>query len=275
MLTWLSNGMEAFTVPWVIEHTHCGHRQNREDRAEHGGRSMIFKRAAARLRAQDWAAITIELGIVIVGVFVGIQAANWNEMRADHARGRSYLERIQTDLDADLANYENRMRFWNSVATYGRRGLAYADTGRVDDLTQWDLLLAYFQSSQVGEFWTRSTTYDELKSAGDYTEAGNPALTERPAYREHVRGVIPIDVQLYIWKTCYASNQWGEQELLDCASPISEARAADIVNAIRNDRNLMSELRYWMSTMQVASTIGRDRTTFARQVHAVVDAELR
>ena len=252
---------------------------------------MIFKRAAARLRAQDWAAITIELGIVIVGVFVGIQAANWNEMRADHARGRIYLERIQTDLDADLANYENRMRFWNSVATYGRTGLAYADTGRVDDLTQWDLLLAYFQSSQVGEFWTRSTTYDELKSAGElnlianlnlrnalaryYTEAGNPALTERPAYREHVRGVIPIDVQLYIWKTCYASNQWGEQELLDCASPISEARAADIVNAIRNDRNLMSELRYWMSTMQVASTIGRDRTTFARQVHAVVDAELR
>ena len=33
---------------------------------------MIYKRVAARLRAQDWAAITIELGIVIVGVFIGI-----------------------------------------------------------------------------------------------------------------------------------------------------------------------------------------------------------
>jgi len=152
------------------------------------------------------------------------------------------------------------------------------------------LLLAYFQSSQVAEFWTRSTTYDELKSAGElnlianldlrnalaryYTEAGNPALTERPAYREHVRGVIPIDVQLYIWTKCYASNARGEQNLRECASPVSEARAADIVNAIRSDRALMSELRYWMSTMQVASMIGRDRTTFARQVLASVDAEL-
>ena len=33
---------------------------------------MIFKRAVARLRAQDWTAISIELLIVIVGVFIGI-----------------------------------------------------------------------------------------------------------------------------------------------------------------------------------------------------------
>jgi len=99
-------------------------------------------------------------------------------------------------------------------------------------------------------------------------------LTERPAYRESVRGVIPIDVQLYIWTKCFASNERGEQDLRDCASPVSEARAADIVNTIRRDRSLMSELRYWMSTMQVASMIGRDRTTLARQVLASVDAEL-
>ncbi len=107
-----------------------------------------------------------------------------------------------------------------------------------------------------------------------YTESGNPALTERPAYREHVRGVIPIEVQLYIWTKCYVSNERGEQDFRPCASPVSEHRAADIVNAIRSDRALMSELRYWMSTMQVASMIGRDRTTFARQVLSSVDAQL-
>jgi hypothetical protein len=152
-------------------------------------------------------------------------------------------------------------------------------------------VLAYFQASQVAEFWTRSTTYDELKSAGElhlianlnlrnalahyYTDAGNPALTERPAYREHVRGVIPIDVQLYIWNSCYASDASGEQALQNCASPISEARAAEIVSAIGQDQTLMSELRYWISTMQVASQIGRDRTKFARHMLASVEAELR
>ena len=251
---------------------------------------MLLRSVIKHVRNQEWTAIAIDFVIVVAGVFVGIQAANWNEVRADESRAHGYLERIHSDLEADLSNYQNRIRFWNAVSHYGRTALGYADTGLIRDQTQWQLLLAYFQASQVAEFWTRSTTYEELKSAGElnliadldlrnalaryYTDADNPALTERPAYRERVRGVIPIDVQLYIWTKCYASNERGEQDLRDCASPVSEARATDIVNAIRRDRALMSELRYWMSTMQVASMIGRDRTTLARQVLSSVDAEL-
>jgi hypothetical protein len=251
---------------------------------------MLLRRVIEHVRKQEWTAIAIDFVIVVVGVFIGIQAANWNEARADEARARGYLGRIHSDLQADVARYENRMRFWSAVSNYGRTGLDYADSGRAGHASQWALLLAYFQASQVAEFWTRSTTYDELKSAGElhlianldlrdrlahyYTDAGNPALSERPAYREHVRGLIPIDVQLYIWNECYASDASGEQVLQKCASPVSELRAAGIVDDIRRDRTLMAELRYWMSTMQVASMIGRDRTTFARQMLASVNREL-
>jgi hypothetical protein len=251
---------------------------------------MLLRRVIAHVKKQEWTAIAIDFVIVVVGVFIGVQAANWNEARADAARARGYLERIGGDLEADLANYENRIRFWAKVSHYGRTGLAYADGERMNGQTQWSLLLAYFQSSQVAEFVTRSTTYDELKSAGElalitdialrdavaryYTDAGNPALSERPRYREHVRGVIPIDVQTYIWTRCYTSDELGVQELLDCASPVSEARAAEIVSAIRGDRALMGELRYWMSTMQVAANIGQSRMTLARRVLASVEAEL-
>jgi hypothetical protein len=251
---------------------------------------MLLRRVIAHVKKQEWTAIAIDFVIVVVGVFVGVQAANWNEARADAARAQGYLERIHSDLEADLANYDNRIRFWGKVSRYGRTGLDHADTGRTPGQTQWNLLLAYFQSSQVAEFVTQSTTYDEIKSAGElaliadlglrnvlaryYTEAGNPALSERPAYRMHVRGVIPIDVQLYIWTRCYSSNERAEQELLDCASPISEARAAEIVERIRSDRALMGELRYWMSTMQVATNIGRSRMSLARQILASVEAEL-
>ena len=251
---------------------------------------MLLRRVIQHVRKQEWSAIAIDFIIVVVGVFIGIQAANWNEARADQARARSYLERIHNDLEADVANYQNRIRFWSAVSNYGRTGLAYADSRQLRERTHWDLLLAYFQASQVAEFWTNSTTYDELKSAGElhliadlnlrnalaryYTNTGNPALTERPAYREHVRGVIPIDVQLYIWTKCYASNAVGDQFLRNCRPPIDELAAADVVNAIASDRALMSELRYWMSTMQVASQIGRDSMVLARQSLASVNAEL-
>jgi hypothetical protein len=251
---------------------------------------MLLRRVVKHLKKQEWTAIAIDFVIVVVGVFIGIQVANWNEARVNEARASGYLERIQNDLEADLSNYRDRMTFWGAVSDYGRKGLAYADSGGMGSMTNWDILLAYFQASQVAEFVTTGTTYEELKSAGElglitninlrnalgtyYTNAGNPTLTTRPAYRENVRGVIPLDVQLYIWTDCYASNEKAEQEFRRCASPISEQRAANIVSAIASDKSLMAQLRYWMSTMHVASLIGRDRMVLARQIKASVDAEL-
>ncbi|MBC7770826.1 MAG: hypothetical protein H7124_18760 [Phycisphaerales bacterium] len=251
---------------------------------------MLLRRVIAHFRKQEWTAIAIDFVIVVVGVFIGIQVANWNAARVDDQRAHSYLERISDDLDTDLANYADRLQFWSRVSSFGRTALAYAETGDTGDLTQWELLLAYFQASQVAEFVTTDATYDELKSAGElglitnldlrnalagyYTNAGNPALSERPAYRMHVRGVIPVDVQSYIWTTCYGSNPQGEQVFLDCAPPIGERRAADIVNRIKRDEALMAELRYWVSTMQVAAIIGRNRTALATEVRAAVAAEL-
>ncbi len=251
---------------------------------------MIFKRAVAKLRAQDWAAITIELAIVVLGVFIGVQAANWNDAIADRSRGTAYLERIGDDLAADTENYEDRARFWLKASEYGAQGLRYAETRDAGSLDQWDLVLAFFQASQVAEFFTTDTTYEELKSAGElglirdldlrkslalyYTNSGNPALSERPAYRMHVRGIIPLDVQEYIWSHCYKSDERGVQQLIDCPSPVDEARARRIVDTIAGDAALMAELRYWMSTLRVARLIGADRIGLARKMKAKIDANL-
>lgn len=243
---------------------------------------MISRRIIAHVRAQDWFAILIDLVIVVVGVFIGIQVANWNEGRAERARAHGYLERIGSDLVTDIESYRDRQAFWNRVAAYGATGLRYAETGDADGRDPWKLLLAYFQASQVAEFWSTDTTYEELKSAGElrlladvglrerlaryYTNAANPALTERPAYRMHVRGLIPLDLQHHIWDNCYGSNADGEQEFHDCESPTDEARVAVVVDAIRRDEALMAELRYWMSTMRVAGIISRDRIELAEQL---------
>ena len=40
---------------------------------------MILCRIAAHFRRQDWTAVFIELIVVVVGVFIGVQASNWSE----------------------------------------------------------------------------------------------------------------------------------------------------------------------------------------------------
>ena len=249
---------------------------------------MILRRLSQSLKEQNWTAISIEFILLVSGVFLGIQVSNWNADRVDANRGQAYLERIGDDLDADLAAYQDRVNFWGGVSVYGAKGLAYAETGDAKGATQWDLLLAYFQSSQVAEFYATDATFEELKSAGElglikdarfrqalaqyYSQAFNPALTERPRYREHVRGVIPLEVQSYIWMQCYSSDA-STQKMLPCKSPLDEKQTTVIVDAIRNDKVLMQELRYWMSTMQIAAIIGRDGITSAKSLRNNINAK--
>jgi hypothetical protein len=168
--------------------------------------------------------------------------------------------------------------------------LAYAETGDAKGATQWDLLLAYFQSSQVAEFYTTDATFEELKSAGElglikdtsfrdvlaqyYSLGFNPLLTERPPYREHLRGVIPLEVQTYIWTDCYSTSAESIQKMLPCQSPIDEKAAAVIVDAIGNDKTLMAELRYWMSSMHVAALYGQSRIERATALRTTIEATL-
>ncbi len=89
-----------------------------------------------------------------------------------------------------------------------------------------------------------------------------------------MRGIIPITVQDYIWDNCYASASSGLQDFVPCQPPVDGALATAVVEQIRNEDVLMNELRYWMSTMKVASLIGRDRATSAKELRAKVDAAI-
>ncbi|MDA3934624.1 MAG: hypothetical protein PF630_09930 [Gammaproteobacteria bacterium] len=242
------------------------------------------------VKDQNWFAVGLDFLIVVFGVFIGFQVTIWNQDRQNNDRAEAYLERIGGDLDADLVGYAERGVFWADVSDYGATALAYANTGNAKGASQWELLLAFFQAGQIGEFFTRDTTYEELKSAGElglidntdlrnqlanyYTNADNPALSERPRYREHIRGLIHFDIQLYIWENCYRTTSGVNQDMFACDSPIDEARAAEILGGLVQNTTLIEELRFWMSTMHVASIMGRDRSEFARRIRKALDEEI-
>jgi len=251
---------------------------------------MILRRITEHVKAQNWFAVGLDFLIVVLGVFVATQVSNWNAARADNHRARAYLERLGNDLASDIAIGERKQVFRSQVAAFGFAGLAFSETGAAEGKSQWDLLLAYFHASQVDEYQVSDATYEELKSAGElglirnepirealgayYPLGGNPILTERPRYREHVRGIIPIGLQTYIWTNCFKTDVWGAQFIVACEAPVPEAELALIVERIARNETLMEELRYWVSTLQVASLISEDSIKGARQVKAQIDAAL-
>ena len=90
---------------------------------------MLLRRVIAHVRRQEWTAIWIDLVIVVVGVFIGIQVANWNEERATARRAERFTERLRNDLREEAWGYEMQVGYYSDVAAHGRRTLD-ALTGR-------------------------------------------------------------------------------------------------------------------------------------------------
>jgi hypothetical protein len=64
---------------------------------------MLLRRVVAHLRKQEWTAIAIDFLIVVVGVFIGIQVANWNETRKDRRVEHALLQRLHVETRELLA----------------------------------------------------------------------------------------------------------------------------------------------------------------------------
>ena len=72
---------------------------------------MIIRRVIARLRDQEWTAVVIDFVIVVLGVFLGIQASNLNSARSERALEKEYLERIVTDLGSVIEAADFQKQF--------------------------------------------------------------------------------------------------------------------------------------------------------------------
>ena len=55
---------------------------------------MILKRLRNEAGRQNWFGVVVDLAILVLGVFLGIQVSNWNQDRLDRAEGREYREQI-------------------------------------------------------------------------------------------------------------------------------------------------------------------------------------
>ena len=62
---------------------------------------MRLHRVIEHLKGQQWTAVALDLVITVVGVFTGIQVANWNGERQDQRRSRELL----VDLSQEFAGF--------------------------------------------------------------------------------------------------------------------------------------------------------------------------
>jgi len=79
---------------------------------------MILRRVMAHFRKQEWTAIAIDFVIVVMGVFIGIQVANWNDERAERRAEAVFLAALSGDIESELRTTED---FLDSALATGQK----------------------------------------------------------------------------------------------------------------------------------------------------------
>ena len=172
---------------------------------------MIMRRLGQNLREQNWTAITIEFVLLVAGVFLGIQVANWNAERLERRAGRSYVERIREDLGRNEQALEARIAYYLQVKKHALAALAAFDRPKAE--LGEPFLVDAFQATQILSPILDKSTYVELISAGAMNSIPDVAVRRQiasfyqnlsateeilayiPPYREHLRRQMPYPVQ--------------------------------------------------------------------------------
>lgn len=228
---------------------------------------MLLRRVVDHVRKQEWTAIWIDLMIVVLGVFIGIQVSNWNDDRATASRAAVFSERLRSDLREEAWSYEMQIGYYTDVAAHGRRTLD-ALTGRVP-LPDEQLLIAAYRATQFNGSIRRRATYDELTSRGDIGLIGDGPLRDlaqrvystrmfdrntdegqASQYRQWFRLNLPHDVQRALTTACGdhvapAGNYAGIDHWIDypCSTGLSAESVAGAVAVLRNDPDAIRLLR--------------------------------
>lgn len=128
---------------------------------------MILRRLVQNLKQQHWTGVGIELGIVVLGVFIGMQVSNWNEERRDRALERQYLERLREDFASSVSSAQEGIESMESQARRATLMLDRLRACRLDDADQRaDFASALYVLGRIQPPMLTRGTIDELRSTG-------------------------------------------------------------------------------------------------------------
>jgi len=67
---------------------------------------MVLRRLLSHIHSQNWLAVLLDLLVVVVGLFIGLQVDTWWQARQESRLGDSYLLEIQEDFEANKSKLD-------------------------------------------------------------------------------------------------------------------------------------------------------------------------
>jgi len=137
---------------------------------------LPLRQLTAHIRSQNWFAVILDFAVVVSGIFVGLQVDAWNQSRVRRDAESTYVERLVSDLQTDLRDFDFRLQaIQEKEASLARVESAFR-VGTVTDAAEF--LADVITAANFG--WNQGlserSTFDELVATGDLGIIGDDAL---------------------------------------------------------------------------------------------------
>lgn len=225
---------------------------------------MILRRITEHLKKQNWTAIGLDLAIVIVGVFIGMQVSNWNQERIEKRETAQLLLELRPALQSFTDFFDTAKDYYATSRAYSET--AFAGWRGDPKVSDEQFVIAAYQASQIntfgvnGENWASIFGGDRMRDI-DSAEVRRgltnlmtfpydqiDLATVSTPYREHVRQVIPEDIQDAIRAECtdklIPERPPNLRLPATCDLDIPQQRFAEGAAALRSRPDLVGELRW-------------------------------
>jgi hypothetical protein len=179
---------------------------------------MVIRRIREHAATHNWFAVAVDLVVVGIGVFIGIEAANWNQRRIERAEAAEYRSLIIDNLRANEADISARIAYYGQIRAHAVAALeALQDSGaklnekfvvdtyqasqgwfRPLQRTAYELPVETGVRRGIGDMQTQSefAAYQQFASGFD-----SNVLTVT-SYRDRLRSEMSLPIQLAIRGSC-------------------------------------------------------------------------
>ena len=232
---------------------------------------MILRRITSNFRKQDWTAVTVELVIVVLGVFIGLQAQEWASAHAEQKRADVLLQQLRGDLESERLNINAYIDYQQVTAAYARTAIRALESPSAVDPQTW--VASAYQASQIYTTQSSRSTFDEMKTTGAIDLIGNASfrtllisyysidwtqtsvMKAQAPYRELVRSILPYAVQKAIKASCGDRTETTGVFLATvlpktCHVDLPAADIARAADTLRATPGLLPALTYQLSLIE-------------------------
>lgn len=128
---------------------------------------MILRRLMRHMKEQNWFAVGLDLIVVVVGIFLGMQVNNWNEAHKERLQEKEYLVRLLEDAQFNKNHLTKMSEMHRSVQQNSSNIARYITRHEPDQALHESLAKGGLRAGLFPDSSVQTGTYDEIISSGN------------------------------------------------------------------------------------------------------------